>query len=561
MNKILLPLLFAVSAVPVSGQTGTTQTYKNAILVTASDYASAAGRDILKKGGNAFDAAVTVSFVLAVTHPSAGNIAGGGFMVARLSDGQSISLDFREKAPAKASPEAFLDPSGAIDQDAALKNHRSAGVPGSVDGMLKIVERFGRLPLDVLLAPAIKLAKTGFVLRYEEALLLNRYKDDFSRWPGSAVFLKPGGAPWEPGDVLVQPDLARTLERIAKNGRNGFYAGETAEKLVSDMRSNGGFVDLTDLKNYRAEWREPIRFSAFGYDFATMGPPSAGGITLLQMLKMMESRRIDTLRYNAVEAIHLYAETARRAYADRNHFLGDPSFVANPLVEMSAAPYLANRMSSFDPLQATSSAAIAHGDIPGFSEPTETTHYSIVDKEGNAVAVTTSLNASFGNKIVVPGTGMLLNNHMDDFSLKPGEPNMYGLVSSRTNAVKPGKRMLSSMTPTIVSKDGKTVLVLGASGGSTITTTVAQIFIYTRLFGMNLQQAVSAPRIHHQWLPDQIFIDPFGIDEATRSALEAKGHKLFFRTAYIGRSENILIDENGLHAAADPRGSDSITGF
>jgi gamma-glutamyltranspeptidase/glutathione hydrolase len=542
-------------------QVGTPQSYKNAIVVSASEYASNAGRDIMKRGGNAFDAAVAVHFVLAVTHPAAGNIGGGGFMVARLADGTPLSLDFREKAPKRGSALQYLDAQGNLIHENALQNHLSAGIPGSVDAMLQIVDRYAKLPLDVLLAPAIKLAKNGYALRYEDAFLLNKYRNDFSRWPGSSVFIKPDGNLWEPGDILIQSDLAATLERIARNGRSGFYAGETAAYIASDMKANNGNIALDDLRDYRSVWRTPLTFSAFGYQFITMGPPSAGGITMQQILKMTENAGLAETRYGDPNAIHLLAEAMRRAYADRNQFLGDPDFIKNPVSEITDNGYLADRMKSFTPGKATPSSEITPGKVTSFQEPTETTHYSIIDKDGNAVSITTSLNSAFGNKIVVPRTGILLNNHIDDFSLKPGTPNQFGLVSSRTNQFKPGKRMLSSMTPTIVLKDGKITHILGASGGSTITTTVTQIFVYTALYGMNIQQAVSAPRFHHQWLPDQIFIEPFGIEESTKAALTSFGHQLVFRTSYIGRAECILVDENGKHGAMDPRGSDAVAGF
>lgn len=553
-------LLFPISY--LHAQVGTPHTYRNAIVVSGSDLASAAGRDILKKGGNAFDAAVTVSFVLAVTHPAAGNIGGGGFMVARMKSGTSLALDFREKAPKKATASLYLDKNGVLNTEAALHNHLSVGVPGTVDGMIQILEKYGRLPLDMVLEPAIKLAKNGYELRYEDAFLLNKHRDAFARWPASAaIFIKPDGQPWNPGDRLVQADLARTLERIARNGRNGFYGGETADFIIQDMKKNGGVMELSDLKDYRSEWRTPLQFTFRDRSIVTMPPPSAGGVTLQQIAKMVEKAPLETMRYGSADGIHLMVEAMRRAYADRNYFLGDPAFIKNPISEMTDSIYLAQRFSTFSPEKATSSSEVSHGAISSFTEPTETTHFSIVDQEGTAVSITTTLNSSFGNKIVVPGTGMLWNNQIDDFSLKPGVPNQFGLVSSKTNALKPGKRMLSSMTPVIVLRNGKLELLLGASGGSTITTTVFQIFINTTLYGMNMQQAVAAPRFHHQWLPDKIMIDPFGLDETTRQKLVSMGHNVEFRSAYIGRAECIMIDENGLHGAADPRGQDGIAGF
>jgi gamma-glutamyltranspeptidase/glutathione hydrolase len=562
MKKLLIAVgLIYAAVLPVHAQVGVPQTYQKAIVVSAHHLASDAGRDIMKKGGNAFDAAVAVHFVLAVTHPAAGNIGGGGFMVARKADGSVLSLDFREKAPKKAVPSMYLSRSGALNPENALKNHLSAGVPGSVDAMIQLVEKHGNLPLDVLLAPAIRLAKNGYPLRYDDAFLLNRARPDFLKWPGSSVFVRPDSQLWKPGDILIQSDLAKTLERIARNGRAGFYAGETAEKIVADMKANGGAVTLEDLKEYKSVWREPIRFKVFDHEFVTMPPPSAGGITLLQVLTMAEAAGLKETRYGEARSIHILVETMRRAYADRNHFLGDPDFVQNPLKELSDSAYLALRMASFSQTTMTPSTRVSHGEISTFKEPTETTHYSIIDPQGNAVSITTSLNSSFGNRIVVPGTGILLNNHIDDFSLKPGAPNQFGLVSSATNSLKPGKRMLSSMTPTVVLKDGRIAYVLGASGGSTITTTVAQLFVYSALYGMNIQQAVSAPRIHHQWLPDHIFVDGFGIDETTRAALTAMGHAIEFRTAYIGRAECIAVTAQGLHGAIDPRGEDAVSGF
>ena len=554
----LLLALFLFLSIPQStaAQVGWTKAYDQAAVVTAEKHASEVGRKILEQGGNAVDAAVAVQFALAVTLPRAGNIGGGGFMVLHLSDGTTRALDFREKAPNRASRD--------YQPELSRRSILASGVPGVVDGMIKATERYGRLPLEAVMAPAIKLAREGYRLSWIQARDLNDHASSFRKYEGSTrYFTKASGEPFREGDRFVQADLAETLERIARLGREGFYSGRTAEMIVEEMNRHGGLITYRDLKEYESRWRDPVTARYEGYELNIMPPPSSGSVAIAQILQMIEGYDLYNMGFNTPGYIHLLTEAMRRAFADRAHFLGDPDYTDIPVGRLTSRSYIDGRMESYNPDRASDSDRVDHGKIPGFkySESPETTHFSIVDSDGNAVAVTTTLNGSFGNHISVSGAGFLLNNEMDDFTARPGEPNMFGLVQGEANAIAPGKRMLSSMSPTIVTQDGNVRMVLGAAGGPRIITATLQNFLNIAVFGMNPQQALSAPRFHHQWLPDQLFYEPFGITGDTRRELIDMGHRLTTRDQ-IGRSHIIYVDKSGKRCgAADPRGDGFVSGY
>lgn len=558
--RSILFLIFITGT--VFAQIGTPKRYQNGLVVSANREASEVGVEILKMGGNAIDAAVATHFALAVTFPAAGNIGGGGFLVVRFQNGEVKTLDFREKAPERAYKDMYLDAQGNVT-DKSVVGHWSVGVPGSVDGMLEALERYGSMPLDLVLEPAIRLARKGFRLTYEEAHALNRNKEAFSAFESTKnYFVKVDGSEFKEGDLLIQEDLAQTLERIAQFGRDGFYSGVTAELIVREMKRNGGLLELNDLKNYRSVWRQPIKMRYKEYDLYSMGPPSSGGIALAQILGMIEPFDIGNYGWNSSEAVHVMVEAMKRAYADRSKYIGDPDFMQVPTAVITNSSYIKNRMSSFNWAMSTPSEQIQAGSVPFFKESDETTHLSVVDKNGNAVAITTTLNSGYGSKVVVDGAGFFLNNEMDDFSSKPGVPNQFGLTGGKANAIAPNKRMVSSMTPTIVTKNGKLNMVLGTPGGSTIITTVLQVFLNAAEFGMNAQQAVSAPRVHHQWLPDELYFEKFALSRHDQTQLMARGHQLTERTGYSGRADIIFVDENGvLSGGADPRGFDYAAGY
>ena len=528
----------------------------SAVIVTAHPLATEIGIQILKEGGNAIDAAIAIQFALAVCYPGAGNIGGGGFMVYRDANGYTTTLDYREKAPGKATQDMFLDskknPIDSLSKFGAL----SAGVPGTVDGMIRAYEKFSKLKdWKKLIQPAIKLAAEGYQITQQEADKLNDSQNDFNknnRYKTS--FQKPD---WQQGDLLMQEELAMTLQRIAENGRAGFYEGETADMIISEMRVHGGIITHDDLINYKSVWRDPIIFYYREHEIISMPPPSSGGIALGQLLKMVEPYDMRTLTFQSAAAVHLMVEASRRVYADRSHYLGDPDFIKIPVKTLSDSNYIENRMADFNPRQASKSIHIT----PGMAESEETTHYCIIDQEGNAVSMTTTLNGSYGSYTVVKGAGFLLNNEMDDFSVKPGTPNMYGLIGAEANKIEPGKRMLSSMTPTIVTKDGKLKMVVGTPGGSTIITSVFQTIVNVIDFDMDINQAIQSPRFHHQWLPDQIQTEKNAVPPKERKILESIGHT-FKDRAPIGRVEGILITaDQKLHGAADKRGDDDTKGF
>ncbi|MDX5480590.1 MAG: gamma-glutamyltransferase [Hymenobacteraceae bacterium] len=529
------------------------------MVVSAHPTASDIGLEIMRKGGNAYDAAIATQFALAVAHPAAGNIGGGGFLVYRHHDGSLGAIDYRETAPATATETMYQDEAGNVVEGLSTQGHLASGVPGTVDGMVKVHERLGSLPWAELVQPAIDLARNGVVLTKKEASGLNSNRQRFLDNNLHQPYLTRE-QPWQAGDTLYHPDLARTLERIRDKGREGFYAGETAGLIVKEMQRGGGIISLQDLQNYKAVWRQPLVGEYKNYKVISMSPPSSGGVALLQLLQMVEPYDLKKYGWQSAETVQLMTEAERRVYADRATYLGDPDFVRVPVEELLDETYLKNRMAGVDLARATSSADIKAGQLPVY-ESEETTHFSIVDPAGNAVSVTTTLNGSYGSKVVVEGAGFLLNNEMDDFSAKPGVPNMFGLVGGKANAIAPGKRMLSSMTPTILEKDGKLYMVVGTPGGSTIITSVYQTILNVLEHDMTMQQAVAAPRFHHQWLPDEIQHEPDAISPEVRAALQSKGYKLTERGRF-GRVDAILVLPDGtLEGGADPRGDDAAAGF
>ena len=533
--------------------------YKNGMVVCAYPDAAKVGLDILKKGGNAVDAAVAVHFALAVTYPQAGNIGGGGFMVWRSAKGEANTLDFREKAPALAYSNMYLDAAGNVIAGLSLSSHKASGVPGSVDGMITAHHKYGRLKWAELVQPAIDLAQKGFKITRHLADDLNSLQASLKKQnPGKAYFLKD--VPWQEGDVLIQQDLAKTLRLIRDKGRAGFYNGLVADEIVEEMKQGGGIISKADLAAYHSVWRKPIKGTYKKvYRFITMPPPSSGGIALLQLLKSVEKYPLHRWGPNADSTVQLVTEAERRVYADRSKYLGDPDFYKVPVDSLLRPQYITLRMSNFNWDKASASSSIQPGSFVGY-ESEQTTHYSIVDKEGNAVAITTTLNASYGSKIFVNGAGFLLNNEMDDFSAKPGTPNLFGLVGGKANSIQAGKRMLSSMTPTIIEKNGKLFMVVGTPGGSTIITSVFQAVLNVIDFDMDMQAAVVAKRFHHQWLPDQVDIEEGALTPASIQTLEKKGYKITTK-ASPGRIDAILNTRNGYQGGADPRGDDTKLGW
>ncbi len=527
----------------------------NGAVVTAHPLASKVGLEMLKKGGNAIDAAIAIQLTLAVVYPGAGNIGGGGFMVARLADGANITLDFREKAPGKAFRDMYLDEKGNAQVVLSQSGHLAAGIPGTIAGLFA-AHKYGKLPFKELIQPAIDLAEKGFVITQSEAGSLNGTQTEFIKYNTvSPVFVKPGG--WKVGDTLIQKDLAKTLLRIRDNGQKGFYEGETARLIIEEMTRGKGIISYEDLKSYEAKFREPVVFNYKGYKIVTMPLPSSGGILLPQMMKMIEDKPIKSYGFQSVQSVQLMTEVERRSYADRAKYLGDVDFYKVPVKKLISDEYIKGRMSDYDPNKAGNSTLVNAGII---AESEETTHLSVYDKEGNAVAVTTTLNGGYGSRTVVGGAGFLLNNEMDDFSVKPGVPNMYGAVGADANAVAPGKRMLSSMTPTIVLKDNKPYLVVGTPGGTTITTSVFQTLVNILEYDMNAFDAVNKPKFHHQWLPDMIFVEP-DFPSEVRKELEKIGYKVTSR-GQIGRTEVIRILHNGsIEAVGDKRGDDDAEGY
>lgn len=534
--------------------------YQNGLVVSAHPIASEVGLQILKKGGNAIDAAVAVQFALAVVYPSAGNIGGGGFMVYRSAKGETATLDFRETAPLEATKDMYLDMYEHPIADLSLQGRLASGVPGSVDGMVKAHQRYGKLGWKELLQPAIDLARNGFSISLTQANELNSKAAAFLEYNPEGVSFT-NKVSWKAGDVLIQYDLARTLELIRDNGRAGFYDGEVAVKIVAEMKRGNGIINLEDLKNYEAKWRTAVTGSYRDYHIISMPPPSSGGIALIQLLQSVEEFPLAKWGFQRDSSVQVMIEAERRVYADRSTHLGDPDFYQVPQNELLNPKYNAIRMSDMNFERATLSSSIKAGDAGSNRESEQTTHFSIVDKEGNAVSLTTTLNGSYGSLVVVNGAGFLLNNEMDDFSVKPGAPNMYGLIGGTANSIEPGKRMLSSMTPAILEKDGKLFMVLGSPGGSTIITTVFQTILNVIDWDMNMQEAVNSPRFHHQWLPDEVAAEKESFTPELRKELKDKGYSIIDRNA-IGRVDAILVSPNGdLTAGADPRGDDAASGY
>ncbi|OOQ58378.1 gamma-glutamyltransferase [Mucilaginibacter pedocola] len=554
-------LVLCLTAGCVRGQLGQNVSgqYRNGMVVCAYPDASQAGLDILKKGGNAVDAAVAVQFALAVTHPQAGNLGGGGFMVYRSASGKTNTLDFREKAPGQATTNMYLDSAGNIIPDKSLYTHFASGVPGSVDGMVQAHKKYGKLKWADLVQPAINLALNGFKMTARLAKDINGDNAQFVALnPGKKYLQKEGG--WKEGDILIQEDLGHTLELIRDKGRDGFYDGKTADLIVTEMQRGKGIMTKADLQNYHAVWRNPIIGGYKGYKIITMPPPSSGGIALVQLLKSVEGYPLKRWGFNSDSTVQVIVEAERRVYADRSKYLGDPDFYKVPVDSLLNTKYIIGRMANFKWDAATPSTAIQPGSFVGY-ESDQTTHYSIVDREGNAVSITTTLNDTFGSHVFVGGAGFLLNNEMDDFSSKPGVPNMYGLVGGKANSIQPNKRMLSSMTPTIVEKDGKLFMVVGTPGGATIITSVFQTVLNVIEFDKSMQGAVSAKRFHHQWLPDEVAAEKDALDSITVQKLQQKGYKFKNRGA-IGRVDGILKTQWGYYeGGADPRGDDTKLGW
>jgi gamma-glutamyltranspeptidase/glutathione hydrolase len=558
-NLQKLPVFFLLLVLFQSACAQDNSQYRKGMVVCATPNAAQVGLDILKKGGNAVDAAVAVQFALEVTHPEAGNIGGGGFMVYRSASGKTNTLDFREKAPATASTNMFLDSAGNVVPEMSLATHQASGVPGSVDGMVEAHNKYGKLKWAELVQPAVDLARGGFKITRKLASALNYGRVHFVKLnPGKTYLLKEGG--WREGDLLVQEDLAKTLELIRDKGRDGFYNGLVADEIVAEMQSGNGKITKNDLENYHSVWRNAVTGNYKDYKIITMPPPSSGGIALLQLLHSVEKYPLSHWGHNQDSTFQLIVEAERRVYADRSKYLGDPDFYKVPVDSLLNPAYSDLRMKNFNWNAATPSSAIAPGTFVGY-ESDQTTHYSIVDGEGNAVSITTTLNDSFGSKIFVKGAGFLLNNEMDDFSSKPGVPNMFGLVGGKANSIQPGKRMLSSMTPTIIEKNGKLFMVVGTPGGATIITSVFQTVLNVIEFKMDMQQAVDAKRFHHQWLPDLVEIEKGAITADEKNKLEQKGYKIADH-GQIGRVDAILITKDGYYqGGADPRGDDTKAGF
>ena len=559
LARLLVALLLALQGFGGASWANTVSG-SNGAVSSRSALASEVGVEILRQGGNAIDAAVAVGFALAVTYPSAGNIGGGGFMVIRLADGQVLTQDHREKAPLTASTDMFLDANGDVDRELSLFSLQASGVPGSVAGMLDALEKHGTMTREQVLAPAIALAEQGFVLNEDLAGDFNDTMPYFERHPASQTIFTNNGSPYRAGDLFVQADLAESLKRVSAQGRDGFYKGPTADLIVAEMQRNGGLISHEDLETYDVVWREPIRGDYRGYEIWSMPPPSSGGVVLMQILNMLESYDIGTLGWGSSQTVHLTVEALRRAYADRAEHLGDPDFYPVPIDKLISKDYALERFEGMDPQAASDSEEVFAGNW--VDESMDTTHFSVVDGQGNAVSVTTTLNGSYGNRIVVPGAGFLLNNEMDDFSAKPGSPNMYGLLGGEANKIEPGKRMLSSMTPTIVVKDGATVLVTGSPGGSTIINTVLHIVMNVIDHGMGVEEAVASPRFYHQWKPDQIRFERDSISAESRSTLESMGHRGFVEAGFAsGDAKSIVVQDGQIEATSDPRSAGGAAAY
>ena len=565
MKKIIIAYTILITFTQCNTRTKTPPTKntygvlaKKAMVVSAREEASRIGVEIMKQGGNAFDAMIATDLALSVSYPVAGNIGGGGFMVFRKKDGTIGSLDFREKAPIAASKDMYLDENQNVNKAASKLGALAVGVPGTIAGLFEVHKKFGSLPFEKLIDPAIKLATNGVVVTKKQAKRLNQNKNYFRQANKGTIALDKN---WKAGDTIKYPKLAKTLERIKANGRDEFYKGKTAGHLIDKIQKLGGIMTKEDLANYEVKWRDPITFTYKNHKIISMSPPSSGGICIAQILKAIEDFNIKQYTHNSTKYIQLLVESERRAYADRSYFLGDPDFVHIPVNHLMSDHYIKNRMSDFSWEKATNSNALSHGAIPGH-ESEETTHYSIVDPFGNSIAVTTTLNAAYGSKVYVEEGGFFLNNEMDDFSSKPGEPNMYGLVGSKANAIASQKRMLSSMSPTIIEENGKLKMVLGSPGGSTIITSVAQTILNVLEYDMSMQESVTKTRFHHQWLPDNIKFETL-FDTIVFDSLRKLGYSIDHTDSpIIGKVDAILVTPEGeLEGGADPRGDDTAVGF
>ena len=559
-NKLKFISLLLISVVAYGQEIkATSNKAKDAMVVSAREEASQIGIAIMRKGGNAFDAMIATELALAVAYPYAGNIAGGGFMVYRKANGEIGALDYREKAPLKSYKEMYLDKSGNVIPKLSTEGALSIGIPGTIAGIFAVHEKFGKLSMTEIMTPVIALAKKGIIVTAKEEKRIVENQADIMRVSGSQTLY---GKNYKTGDTIKYKALAETLTRIMTNGKEEFYKGETAQKMVAFIQKNGGIISLEDLANYQPVWRTPIQFKFQGLNIISMSPPSSGGITLAQIMTMISPYPMAKYQHNSVKYIQLLVEAERRAYADRNYFLGDPDFVTFPKTALLNKKYLNQRMTSFNWEKASLSTDINHGDV-SISESNETTHYSIVDSDGNAISVTTTLNGGYGSKLYSDELGFFFNNEMDDFSSKPGEPNSYGLIGAEANSIAPGKRMLSSMTPTIIEKNNKLFMVLGTPGGSTIITSVLQTILNVHIFKMSMQEAVNAPRFHHQWLPDEVVFEPNSFSRLTIDTLTKKGYIINEKnTAVMGKVDAILILQNGqLEGGADHRGDDKAVGF